>query len=173
MSVLGVFSVANKKISVPFSSIGSVWSSLSRADFSREFSNKGKITKAYLMKFFKKTSYISIISSVLMITCALILIKSFEFFNKYDGLDLFIKILIPVSIITFIIQSFNSVLVTVKLTNFYLILNILSFITLMLFYLITDKFIVVISEALIIYNISYFITLIFIFYQINYRNEIK
>ena len=108
-----------------------------------------------------------------MITCALILIKSFEFFNKYDGLDLFIKILIPVSIITFIIQSFNSVLVTVKLTNFYLILNILSFITLMLFYLITDKFIVVISEALIIYNISYFITLIFIFYQINYRNEIK
>ena len=173
LSVLGVFSVANKIISVPFSSIGSVWSSLSRADFSREFSNKGKITKAYLMKFFKKTSYISIISSVLMITCALILIKSFEFFNKYDGLDLFIKILIPVSIITFIIQSFNSVLVTVKLTNFYLILNILSFITLMLFYLITDKFIVVISEALIIYNISYFITLIFIFYQINYRNEIK
>ena len=173
LSILGVFSVANKIISVPFSSIGSVWSSLSRADFSREFSNKKKVKKAYMTKFFKKTSYISIISSLLMITCALILIKSFEFFNKYDGLDLFVTILIPVSIITFIIQSLNSILVTANLTNFYLKLNSLSFITLLLFYLITNKFIIEISEALILYNILYFITLIFIIYQINYRNEIK
>ena len=173
LSTLGVFSVANKIISVPFSSIGSVWSSLSRADFSREFSNKRKVSKKYLTNFFKKTVYISSLSSVLMISCALILIKHFEFFNKYDGLDLFVTLLIPVSIITFIIQSLNSILVTVNLTNFYLKLNILSFISLLLFYLITDKFIDEIFKALILYNILYFISLIFIIYKINYKNEIK